>query len=98
FAELLGGGVLLTAGISGQSIADVFSGDISLKPFDAAAPGQVAAGGGPAAGGPGAANPFAAARGLRLGRTDQGVDATMQPGSPIGAIAPSRVVRIDPNW
>jgi murein DD-endopeptidase MepM/ murein hydrolase activator NlpD len=35
FAELLGGGVLLTMGISGQSAQDVFAGTISLTPFDA---------------------------------------------------------------
>lgn len=35
FAELLGGGVLLTAGISGNSVQDVFAGTITLKPFDA---------------------------------------------------------------
>ena len=35
FAELLGGGVLVTAGVSGSSIPDVFAGAVSLKPFDA---------------------------------------------------------------
>jgi hypothetical protein len=33
FAELLGGGVLLTAGVSGSSVYDVFAGDVSLKAF-----------------------------------------------------------------
>jgi hypothetical protein len=43
FAELLGGGVLLTAGISGNSVQDVFAGAISLKSFDAGAAGDGAA-------------------------------------------------------
>src|SRR5438309_7958832 len=95
FAELLGGGVLVTAGISGNSVADVFAGAVSLKSFDATA---TAAGGASVAAPHGAVNPFALAQGLQLGRTDQGVDASMAPGSAIVAPLPSRVVRVDPNW
>jgi murein DD-endopeptidase MepM/ murein hydrolase activator NlpD len=112
FAELLGGGVLLTAGISGQSIQDVFAGAISLKPFDvtggagAGADSTSAAaaitGAGPTGSQPvmgaGGANPFAKAKGFKLGRVDQGVDASMAPGSPILAPFPSVLERIDPNW
>jgi murein DD-endopeptidase MepM/ murein hydrolase activator NlpD len=107
FAELLGGGVLLTAGISGQSIQDVFAGSISLKPFDVT--GGAGAGAGstsaaPASGGAsvasvdGMANPFARARSLNIGRVDQGVDASMAAGSPILAPFDSVLERIDPNW
>ena len=53
FAELLGGGVLLTMGISGQTAQDVFAGTVSLKPFDAGTAagdgGQATAGAGPPA-------------------------------------------------
>lgn len=35
FGELLAGGVLLTAGVSGNSPADVLAGTVSLKRFDA---------------------------------------------------------------
>jgi len=93
FAELLGGGVLLTAGISGNSVADVFAGAVSLKRLDVSG-----AGGTSVAAPSGAANPFALSSGLKVGRVDQGVDASMTPGSPIVAPLPSKVVRIDPNW
>jgi biotin carboxyl carrier protein len=46
----------------------------------------------------GAANPFAHASAVTVGRTDQGVDVSMAPGSRIDAPLPSRVVRVDPNW
>src|SRR4051794_17000424 len=91
FAELLGGGVLLTAGISGSSVTDVFHGSVSLKSFDAG--GAVPAAAASPAVAPtvdGAANPFARASNVRIGRTDQGVDASMAPGSPIVAPFPSR--------
>jgi murein DD-endopeptidase MepM/ murein hydrolase activator NlpD len=40
-------------------------------------------------------NPFPSAV---IGRTDQGVDLNMKPGSPIRALGDSKVVRIVPNW
>lgn len=102
FAELLGGGVLLTAGLSGSSIPDVFAGAVSLKSFDAGGSGSssdaAASSGASVAAPSGAANPFALASGFKLGRTDMGVDASMSPGSAIVAPLPSKVVRIDPNW
>src|SRR5437899_2553251 len=90
FGEMLAGGVLLTAGIAGASIGDVFAGNISLKSSSSSG-----SGGGGAAGG---ANPFARARTFHLGRTDMGVDATMAPGSPIDAPWPSKLVNIEHNW
>jgi biotin carboxyl carrier protein len=105
FAELLGGGILITAGISGNTVQDVFAGAVSLKSFDTSSAdtggGATPAAGvsaAPAAGGAGAVNPFALAKDLHIGRVDQGVDASMAPGSPILAPLPSRVVRIDPSW
>jgi murein DD-endopeptidase MepM/ murein hydrolase activator NlpD len=108
FAELLGGGVLLTAGISGQSIQDVFAGNLSLKPFDVTGgAGANSAAAAITASGPkgslpvmgaGGANPFARAKGAKLGRVDQGVDASMAAGSPILAPFDSVLERIDPNW
>ncbi|HEX6461104.1 MAG TPA: hypothetical protein VF032_19465 [Thermoleophilaceae bacterium] len=94
FGELLAGGVLLTAGISGSSPADVLAGNVSLKRFDAGGSAATA----PAAAGAGGANPFAHAKGYKLGRTDMGVDATMKPGSRIDAPFPSKLVGITPNW
>jgi hypothetical protein len=45
-----------------------------------------------------AVNPFKNAKGLVVGRVDQGVDLSMRPGSQILAPLPSKLVRIDPNW
>ena len=39
-------------------------------------------------------NPFSAAKGLTWSRTDQGVDACMQAGSPLLAFAPSKYVQV----
>lgn len=36
--------------------------------------------------------------GTTLGRTDQGVDANMPVGAPIGGIGPGHVLNIQPNW
>jgi hypothetical protein len=46
FAELLGGGVLLTAGISGQAIQDVFAGKVTLGTPAASGSGGSSSGGG----------------------------------------------------
>lgn len=47
----------------------------------------------------GYANPFAGARGLTPGRTDQGVDYSgLSPGDPIAAVADSKIIGITPNW
>ena len=43
-------------------------------------------------------NPFEKATGLVWERTDQGVDAAMQPGSPLLAFAPSKVETIVPDF
>lgn len=104
FAELLGGGVLLTMGITGQSPQDVLAGAVSLKPFDvgadAGADATASAGASPpaSAGSHSGVDPFARATGVRVGRTDMGVDVSMRPGSPILAPLPSVLERIDPNW
>jgi TP901 family phage tail tape measure protein len=43
-------------------------------------------------------DPFAGAHGLKQGRTDMGIDYTMTPGSPIGAIGAGRITNITKNW
>lgn len=43
-------------------------------------------------------NPFSQAKGISWSRTDQGVDACMQPGSPLLAFAPSRYVQSVPDF
>ncbi|MFZ0089986.1 MAG: phage tail tip lysozyme [Solirubrobacteraceae bacterium] len=43
-------------------------------------------------------DPFAAAKGISWTRTDQGVDACMQAGSPLLAFAPSRYVQLVPDF
>jgi len=43
-------------------------------------------------------NPLGQATGVEWERTDEGVDAAMQPGSPILALAPSKVIEIVPNF
>lgn len=47
---------------------------------------------------PGYTNPVSEARGISWTRTDQGVDACMQPGSPLLAFAPSRYVQFVANF
>jgi len=51
FAELLGGGVLLTAGLTGASIQDVFAGNISVPALDVTPAAAPSPGGGQPAGG-----------------------------------------------
>lgn len=43
-------------------------------------------------------NPFEKARGIVWERSDQGVDAAMQPGSPLLAFAPSKMVLLVPDF
>src|SRR5665213_920446 len=43
-------------------------------------------------------SPFSQATGLKMGRTDQGVDATVKPGSPITAMSDGVVMGITKNW
>lgn len=43
-------------------------------------------------------SPFSKASGLRMERTDQGVDAVVKPGSPITAMTDGVVAGIIPNW
>lgn len=71
FAELLGGGILLTAGISGSSISQVFAGQASLKSLDA---GGAASGGAPGGGAPAA--PAKVRAWVAKGLTLAGVPAT----------------------
>jgi hypothetical protein len=94
FAELLGGGVFLVAGISGSSIADVVEGHVTMHPL-APDTGSVAAGAAPGAGGT-AVGPLPGV--TRWERTDEGVDASATPGSPVRAIMGGVVSAILPNW
>jgi hypothetical protein len=98
FGELLAGGILLTAGISGSSIADVFAGDLSIKGLDTGSsggPGGTAGGGSPV-------GPLGVLAGGFLrkgakympGRKDQGRDGQTSPGGPIVAPGNGVVLRV----
>lgn len=103
FAEILAGGVLMDAAIKGDTIQNVVTGKATSHPFagTSTSGGSTAAtpGAAPGSGGSGSyVNPFGQAKGFQLGRTDQGVDANMTPGSAIVAPADSKIVAIAPNW
>ena len=86
FAETLAGGVLLTAGISGSSIADVFAGNITLKGPSSSSGGAAPSAGGPASG--------ALKKWGPVGRTDQGVDFTINGPIPWPSSTPAKVESI----
>lgn len=106
FAEILVGGVLMDAAIKGDTISNVITGKATSHPFagtntsssgggsgSSAAPGS--AGPAPGSGGSGSyVNPFGKATGVKYSRTDQGVDVSMTPGSPILAPADSKIVAV----
>lgn len=94
FAAVLAGGVLLDAAIKGASVSSVVQGNAT----SASAGGASSSTGGLKVSGKGAVNPFAKAKGLVLGRTDQGVDANMAVGSPILAPFAGKVTAINQNW
>lgn len=94
FAELLGGGVLLAAGLTGHSIADVFAGNLSLQALDAGGSNPSAAAGASSAGSP------LGKLGAIIGRPHQGthtlfgnwesdnaVDLAAPVGTPVYAVA-----------
>lgn len=95
FAELLGGGVFLVAGVSGSSIADVVEGHVTMHPLSPGNAGTSAAGAAPPSAG-GTSSPLPGL--TSWGRTDQGVDASATPGSPVRAIVGGVVSAIVPNW
>lgn len=97
FAELLGGAVLLTAGLSGHTPAEVFAGTVSLKPFDVGGGDATPAG---APSGPAPAGSPLAHPGKIIGRPYQGthtlfgnwesdnaVDVSEPVGTPVYAVA-----------
>lgn len=96
FGELLGGGIFLVAGITGSSLADVIDGKVTMHPLNVGGGG----GGGLGSGVSALAGQVAKAMfpGATFGRTDQGVDLTMSPGTPIHAPAPSKLVGVISNW
>ena len=103
FTELLAGGLLVVAGYKGSTISQVVRGDAggaqSFTGSSSAAGAPAVAGGGSVApNAAGFANPFAKAKSFTPERTDQGVDASMAPGSPILAPAASTLVHIMPDW
>lgn len=95
FGEALLGGFLLSRGV--KAIRGSFASGGEATSETTTSPGR-GAGGVSAGGASSSVNPFALAGAFKLGRTDQGVDASMAPGSPILAPFPSRLVRVDPNW
>lgn len=95
FAAIIAGGVLVDAAVKGASISDVVRGQAQ-----AASGGPVGTAGGaaPTPGPGGAINPFAKATKFTAGRTDQGVDATLNAGDPILAPFAGTVTAINQNW
>lgn len=110
FGTIMGGALLLIAGVTGSTVSSTAKG--SPDHSKAKAPSAGGAGGSssllatPAPGGlaPGAtapvntrglANPLP---GFTIGRTDMGVDASGKPGQGIYAIAPGKVLGILQNW
>lgn len=103
FAEIIAGAVILDAAIKGDSITNVVQGKATQHPLVAGSSGGTDAttqAGVPDthASSAGFVNPFAQAKGFTLGRTDQGVDASMQSGSPILSPAEARITAINQNW
>jgi murein DD-endopeptidase MepM/ murein hydrolase activator NlpD len=98
FAELLAGGIMLTAGISDPngSISNVIEGldTGKLASFNTGSSSSSATGGSVAAAG--GASPLPGV--TSWGRTDQGVDASAKPGSPVAAVVSGTVTSIIPNF
>lgn len=102
---LVGAVLLLTSGVTDASFADVITGKAGAIYRKNATP---ATGGGTGAGSAGTSsvapgksggvNPFSLAKGFIAGRTDQGVDADMQAGSPILAPFNSQYLGTISNW
>lgn len=104
FGLLLAGGVTLEAGLTGKGLGAVLQGRAGSIPTSGSKLSVAGAGAAianatqvnqatGAAGG--YVNPIP---GARAGRTDQGVDATLNPGDPILALGRSKVIGIIPNW
>ena len=91
FGAILVGGVLLDAAIKGASVADVIKGQAQMS-----SAGTTTAS--PVVGSGGAVNPFAQASKLVGGRTDQGVDFTLNPGDPILAPFAGTITAVNPGW
>lgn len=105
FAELLAGGLLLTAGLTGDPIEDIIAGEIKVKPFsgaDAVSSGTSSSTStgstGAVSGSGGYVNPLAKAKNVTPERTDMGKDYSMSPGSPILAIGDAIVAGITRDW
>lgn len=99
FAEVLGGGLVLLAGLSGESLGSVASGGFSLNPFVKLGGGKSVAdsiGSVSASIGHGASskNLFASGTPVSWNRTDQGIDASVPPGTSIHAIESGQVSQI----
>ncbi len=95
-------------GVEQQSMLPLPGGAVSTVPVNAVAPptgvvnpttGVPPGNSSPASKGtPGYVSPFSQASGLRMERTDQGVDAVVTPGSKITAMTDGVVAGIIPNW
>lgn len=105
FAGILAGSLSLLAGISGHSYPEVIKGE--TKPFIALVKGSS----NPAVtGGPQLPEPSLTATQMRgayanpiphsatLGRTDQGVDFSAKPGTPLSAVGKAKILGIQQNW
>lgn len=98
FAAVIGGGVLLDAAIKGASIADVIKGQASSASSSTSSTSSTGSASSSLGGGGGAVNPFAKLTDFKAGRTDQGVDVTGTPGSPILAPFAGTITAINPGW
>jgi hypothetical protein len=105
FGLLLAGGVTLEAGLTGKGLGAVLQGKAGSIPH--AGSSLSVAGAGTAIANTASSSTAAAGvaggytnpiPGAAIGRTDQGVDATLSPGSPILALGRSKVIGIIPNW
>lgn len=91
-AAIIAGGVLVDAAIKGASIPSVIRGQAQAASGSGGAAGAAQAGTGDVV------SPFAKATKAIVGRTDQGVDANLNPGDPILAPFAGTVTAINPNW
>jgi murein DD-endopeptidase MepM/ murein hydrolase activator NlpD len=92
FAELMGGAIILDAAVKGDSISNVVRGIAQQQPIGGSSSTAGAGNSGTATG----TGPLPT--GATWERTDQGVDASATPGSPIKAMVSGVVSMIVPNW
>lgn len=96
FILVLGGLLVVYMGLENQSFQGMLTGNKS--PISGTVSNAAATTGVSATSGGGFVNPFSQVKGLVLGREDMGIDATMQPGSPILAPGDSTFLGLIPDW